>query len=339
MELREPPMKKDQPGGGRLAWWLALQVVLVALVAVIAFVALRGRGGETTDTTSLREVASKLRAAGALEESARVLDEYLSRTPPEAERYASMAYTLGDTYLDLGEAEKALRWFYAAEGADDGTLGEGIARKIVHCLEQLGRFHAAQAALDSRVRMRSDSVDAENGKAELKRAGDDPVVARLGEDEIHRSEVEGAMDDLPPQAAQSLRTPEARRQFLQQYVAEELLWRKAKKLEYDRKPEVKRQLDRIWRQLATSKFVEDEIVAGIKVDESDLKNYFAANRDSFRSPDAAKDSAPPEFDEVRPMVEARYRQEKMRAAYDELLQSQLSAEGVEVFAERMNDGT
>lgn len=330
MELREPPMRVEKERGGRLGWWMVLQALLLA---VVLFFVVRLGGDEEPDAERLREVASKLRAAGALEESARVLDEYLSRVPPESERYASMAYTLGDTYLELGAEQKALRWFYAAEAADDGSLEEGIGRKIVHSLERLGRYHAAQAALDSRVRMSAGTEGDAPG-----RATEDPVVARIGDDEIRRSEVERAMDDLPPQLAQSLTSVEARREFLRQYVAEELLWRKAQKLEYDEHPEVKRQLERVWRQLAMGKFVEDEVVAGVEADEADLRNYFTANRERFRPPQASEDAEPPTFEDVRPRVEALYRQEKVRAAYDELLESQLSAQGVELLADRMAAG-
>lgn len=331
MELRQPPVSAEKAKPGHLLWWMVLQV---ALVGVVLFFVVRLDRDEGPDTTRLREVASKLRAAGALAESARMLDEYLSRVPAESDHYASMAYTLGDTYLELGDEEKALRWLYAAEAADDGSLREGIGRKIVHSLERLGRYHAAQAALDSRVRMSGDTATGEDA---VRRSDDDPVVARIGEDEILRSQVERAMDDLPPQLAESLSSPEARREYLRQYVAEELLWRKAKKLEYDQDPEVKRRLERIWRQLATSKFVEDEVVAGVEIDEADLRNYFTANQKRFLPPDASEDTPPPSFEDVRPQVEALYRQEKVRSAYDELLESQLSAQGVELFPERMTD--
>ncbi|MDX1502167.1 MAG: hypothetical protein R3325_07375, partial [Thermoanaerobaculia bacterium] len=255
---------------------------------------------------------------------------YLEDSDISAAKRANIAYSLGDTYIKNGQYEKALRWLYEAESWDDGELAEEIGPKIVHALERLGRHHAAQTALERRSGL------GEGG--ERRRAPTDPVVARIGSREVTRSEVDRALDDLPPQLAQRFQGVEGRREFLRSYVAEELLWEKAQKLEYHDDPEVRRGHEQLLRQLAVARFVEREVLGKIEVDEDDLANFFAAHRERYAPPSKeGEESVPPTLEQVRPAVERDYRLMKTQSATAELIDSELAAAGVELFPERLTD--
>jgi tetratricopeptide (TPR) repeat protein len=330
MELRTPP----RPAAGQPDPTLRVLLVvnLVAVLGLAAFVVFRSSSGaqRADGAERSREVASKLKAAGALDEAATLYEEYLAAARVPAETRARIAYSLGTTYLEVGDYQKALRWFYEAETVGAGDLAEELGARIVHCLERLGRHHAAQAALDSRVRLSADSAE---------RATDDPVVARIGDEEILRSDLDRALSELPPEVARSLVGPEARGDLLKRYVADELVWRKAAKLEYDKDPEVRRRHEALLKQLAVSRFVEQEILGKIEVDPGDLQNYFEANRERYRVP--ASESEPerePTFDEVRAVVERDYRLLKVQAAYESMVETELATAEVELFPERLIDG-
>jgi hypothetical protein len=129
---------------------------------------------------------------------------------------------------------------------------------------------------------------------------------------------------------------EARTRFLEQYVADELLWRKAIKLEYDKDPEVLRRHDELLKQLVVSRFAEREVLSQIEVDEADLRNHFEANRPRFTPPAPDGQKAPePTFDEVRAVVERDYRRMKMQSAYQALIDSELAAQEVELMPEKL----
>ncbi len=332
MELREPPRSISQPAPDGMVRMLLL-INLVAILGLAGYLLLAG-GPDAAQTRAAehdREVASKLKAAGALDQAAVLYERYLaaSAEPPQAQ--AAIAYSLGTTYLDQGSLTKALRWFYEAETLGAGDLGGEVGEKIVHTLERLGRSHAAKAALDSRVRLSPD---------ESQHAADDPVVARIGEQEIRRSDVNRAADDMPPERVGDLSDPAQRGQFLRQYVAEELLWRKASKLEYDEDPEVLRRHAAMFKQLAIGKFIEREVVDKVEVDEADLRNFFTANAERYQQ-QAEGDEAPktPEFDQVRQAVERDYRMTKIQTAYSEVIESELATEDVELFPEEMVDAS
>jgi hypothetical protein len=132
-------------------------------------------------------------------------------------------------------------------------------------------------------------------------------------------------------------SPEARARYLEQYVADELLWRKAIRLEYDQDPEVLRQQQALFKQLVVSRFAEQEVLRGIEVDEADLRNHFEANRGRFEPSGKQGEGAPElRFEEVRPAVERDYRRMKMQSAYQDLIDSELAAQEVQLSPEKMN---
>ncbi len=330
MELREPPRTPPTSAPSRLPGWL-LAAHLAALAGLGALVWLRTArvGPDPGAAETLRQVAAKLKAAGALDQAAALYGEYLTVSDEPAAARARIAFSLGTTYLEAGRPGEALRWFYEAETLGPGDLGEELDRKIVHTLERLGRVHAAQAALGARVRLAPAADEA------VRRSAEDPVVARIGGEEIHRSEVERALDPLGPEAAQAWKNPELRQELLRRHVAEELLWRRAQKLEYDQDPEVRRQVAALARQVAVARFVEREVAARIAVDEADLRNFYAAHRDRYRPGEGQE---PPPLERVRREVERDYRLSKLQAAYQQLVDSELAAQEVEIFPERMGDG-
>ena len=328
MELRQPPRMVSNAQPDRRTRGL-LWAILVLLLLLCGWVAVRGvsqeRDAERVERS--RMVASKLLAAGVLDDAATLYGEVLDQSPGLDETAVGMAYSLGKTYLKAGQYEKALRWFYEAELMGPGDLADEVSSGIVNCLERLGRHHAAQSALDRRVQL-----------ADVVRPESDTVVAKIGEMEIRLSEVERALDDLPPELAGAFAGAEGRRKFLEKYVADELLWRKASKLEYDRDPEVQRRYDQALRQLAVARFVDQELLRDLQVDETDLRNHYEANRERYQQAAAGgnKDQEIT-FETARPAVEAEYRMVKLRAAYDEVIASELAAQDVEIYPEKMND--
>ncbi|MEM7353661.1 MAG: tetratricopeptide repeat protein [Acidobacteriota bacterium] len=302
-----------------------LVVNLVGLIALAALFFTRGGGSLAADPQSAehaRQVASKLKSAGALDEAAELYEIYLETTDAPAETRASVAYSLGSTYLDSGRYESALRWFYEAESVGVGELQDQLAKKIVHTLERLGRYHSAKAVLDSRV-----ALDPGDPAA---RSKDDPVVAKIGEEEVYRSQVLRLLDDLPPEAAAQF-GPAQHGELLKKYVADELLWRKAVKLEYDKDPQVRRGYEALLKQMAISKMIEKDVVPNIRIDPADVKNFFEANRARYEKEGETLEQMPPE-------VERDYRMSKVQTAYQEMIESELATEDVDLFPERMSDG-
>jgi tetratricopeptide (TPR) repeat protein len=323
MDLRPPPTPTARPP--RLALVVVLQLASLAAIAVLAAASLLGpRDLEAApDSASLRDVASKLKAAGALDEAARLYEQYIETAELTGEAHAKVAYSVGSLYLERGQYERALRWFYESEAAGAGGLQQEVGSKIVHTLERLGRVHAARAALAARTELQGSAPT---------RPADDPVVATIGAREIYASDLQRELDDLPPQLAQAF--PD-RAAFLRKYVADELMANKARKLEYDKDTEVRRRFESLYKQLIVGAYLEKEILSRVEVDATDVKNYWQAHRDKYDETEKDGTQKPRSFDEVRARVEQDYRLEKTQAAYQRAIFEELAAEGVELFPERL----
>ena len=323
MELRPPPATTPTPPARRGLYLLLLaNLVLVAAIALMLFLVPAARPGEEVERR--REVAARLQAAGALDEAAAEWAAYLESTDKAAEERAAIAYSLGNTLLEAGRYESALRWYYEAETLGAGELADELGRRIVHALERLGRHHAAEAAMGASV-----AVGPQGG------AADDPVVARIGGDEIRRSQVERALDGGPPELLRAWADTARRPELLRRYVAEELVWRRALKLELDDDPEVRRRHAELLKQLVVAEFVQRELMAKIQVDETDLRTWHQANLARYGGGEAE----PRPFEEVRQIVERDYRLMKLDEGYQKLVESELSAAGVELFPERLDGGS
>ena len=336
MKLREPPERNFRERSPLDRWLL---IVTVALLLVVIIILVSGRAtteGDRERAEATRKLASRLKAAGAIQQSAVLYEEYLAATGTQlAETRSEVAFSLAKTYLESGAYERALRWFYEAESLG-GVAAKEVGSKIVHTLERMGRFHAAQAALASRSQLGINAIDGPKRVREVQRPADDPVVGRIGNEQIYRSEIVRALDDLPPEIARNFKQPGAKQEFLKKFIADELLWRKAIKREADKDPEVLRQHALMLKQLTIRKFIDEEIVRKIEIDEGDLKNYFEVNRKRYEDPTAeGVPSSPKSLDEVRSVVERDYRLGKIQGAYQALIDEEMSTSDVELFPENL----
>ncbi len=262
---------------------LTILVLLAAGGAVSLFLdprnapseGIRGIRGEAR-----RDLAGKLLSAGLRGKAIEQYERYLLEADLPEDRRAKIAYTLGTLCMEEGNYEDALSWLYQVEMLDPKTpLAPEAGSKIVACLERLGRFAQAQYSLDAR-----SSLDKEGGD-EFK---GDEVVARIGEDVITQAEIDEAIDALPEWMRSAAEDPAQKRAFLEQYVAEELLYKKAKRLELDKDPSVRKQAERAMRQLMIRKVLEDEIEDEVKISEDDIDLYYRANRNRYAEKEAFK---------------------------------------------------
>lgn len=321
MELRTPPQAAPLK---REVWAQASGFVLIFLLGGLSGAALSHwltshfATYSTARAEAARDVASKLTAAGVISEAAVLYEQYINAAPRSPER-GSMAYSLANLYLEEGQPKKALRWLYEAELDAAADLHEPLSKKLVHTLESLGRVQAARQRLAAETQLKTPAAH----------SNDDPVVATVGDETVNKSAVLRALDDLPPEVSQQYKEPKAHQEFLRKYVADLLLWKKAQRLELDRDADIERRLAQAHKQLTVAKFIDAQVLSKINVSDLDLQNYFAANKNQYQTGEKAA-----RLEDVRPQVEHDYRMMKSRAAYQELINKELAATDVKIFADK-----
>ncbi|MBW1838677.1 MAG: peptidyl-prolyl cis-trans isomerase [Deltaproteobacteria bacterium] len=260
---------------------LFFSVAVLILFAVLVILILYSKEGNFAHILSMkeehnihRELANKLKSVGITEEAIKQYENYFNTAQVDKKTRSNLAYTLGKLYLEEGNYERALSWFYRVDMIDPETpLKSEVGSKIVHCLETLEKFHAAEYALETRSSLE------ENQDGELKGG---KLVAEIGNRKITLREVNEALDALPPWMKEQFKGSEKKLEFMKKYVADELFYRKAKKLEYDKDGELRKKTADFMKQLMINKILEDEIKDKITVAEDDLKNYFKANQDRYK---------------------------------------------------------
>lgn len=253
-------------------------LILCAALAILIMYAGKGKvtssGSVQEDTTLYRDLANKLKSVGLAKEALFQYEQYFTTAQLDKKTRANLAYTIGTLYLDEGNYEKALSWLYRVDMIDPDTpLKSEVGSKIVHCLESLGRFHAAEYALAAR------SGHKETKEEELK---GNEVVAEVAGRKISVRELDEALDELPPWIKDQFKGKEKKLEFLKKYVADELFYLKAQKLELDKDSDLRKKTDQFMKQLMINKILEKEIKDKVTIEEDDLKNHFKANQDHYQ---------------------------------------------------------
>lgn len=107
------------------------------------------------------------------------------------------------------------------------------------------------------------------------------VVAKVGREKITLEELEGRLAQFPEESQAQLQKKENKIRVLEQMIDEEILYQKARKAGYQRKPEYKDQIANAKRQLLIAMLIQNEIDANAQVTNEDVQSFYNQNRDSY----------------------------------------------------------
>lgn len=259
---------------------LAGCTMFMAGAALVFMMLSPGRGSLLTrragqaDAELYRALANKLKSIGLAQEAVFQYEQYFSTAELDTRTRANLAYTIGTLCLEEGSYAKALSWLYRVDLIDPDTpLKSETGLKIVHCLESLGKTHAAEYALASRSDQRGDP------EGELKGSN---TVAEVAGKKISLRELDEELESLPPWLRDQFKGKEKKLEFLKKFVADELFYRKAQKLELDKNSTLRKEADRFMKQLMVNKILEQEVKDKVSVAEDDLKTYYKANQERYQ---------------------------------------------------------
>ncbi|MCM8781933.1 MAG: tetratricopeptide repeat protein, partial [Candidatus Omnitrophica bacterium] len=171
---------------------------------------------------------------GLKNEATDVFEEYLANAKIRPQEEAKLLYKLGNIYMELYKYEKALKSFYKAEMLNPkAEFAQEMNQKIIEALENLGMSTQARYELEARTFLGKEKQA--KGK----------VVARIGKKEITYDEIDEAAKFIPQCMRKNLEDPERRLEFIRNYVGQEVLYTKAKRLGLDTKEETRKTLEQL----------------------------------------------------------------------------------------------
>jgi len=212
----------------------------------------------------------------------------------DVEQAAKLWYRVGTIQQDARRYAEALASYYRSESlAKVPVLETEITRRGQECLEALGNYSGLRRNLEERT-----SVDASS-----EQPGDD-VLVEIGSWRLTRADVDRRLEQMLDQqlagvgaqwsaeqrreqkqaALKRMLTPSGRQQFLQQFVAEELLYREARAQELTAEAAVRDELRTAERSIMANALLRQRL-AGLSVSDAEARDYYEAHQaEEFTTP-------------------------------------------------------
>jgi uncharacterized coiled-coil DUF342 family protein len=280
----------------------------------------------------LKDLASKLTSRNLYTRAAEIWQEYLSNAKLSNTDRATGLFQVASMYEKANMYDEAIEYFYRSEMTSKvPDLESQINSHIKDCFEKLGKFSALRYELMDRTSLNNQE-----------KAGSE-VVAEIGPEKITQSDLDGLIEQsieiqLAPlksfmttdqqneqkkKLLEQYKTPAEKSKFLQNWLAQEILYRDALEQNLPDKPEVKKELDEVSRQVLSQQLMNNELADKINVTQTDLETYYQANKDKYVEP-AKKDdpnSVPRQktFDEVKDQVTSELINSKSRDVQQALI--------------------
>jgi len=278
---------------------IVLLVVLIVLSA--ANMALRpARDNKAPDGASYslsaeqtKELAGKLSQRNLHIRAANLWQDYLTAGKlTDAER-ARTLFQIGTLLEKANQYDHAIEYFYRSEiAAESSELKPQINAHIRNCFEKLGKFSALRYELMDRTSI--EGAPTAGAK----------IVAEIGAEKITEVDLDGFIENeienqLEPMAAfmtpeqlgeqkkkmlEQYKNPQAKQQYLQMWLAQEVLYRQALEEELAEKPEAKKLIDNLTRGALSQLQMNNELASKINITETDVQTYYTANKDKFIDP-------------------------------------------------------
>ncbi|MHC4721660.1 MAG: hypothetical protein ACYS6I_03010 [Planctomycetota bacterium] len=339
LDFSLPEKKTKSPIAGKFAIFLLLLLLVLGVLNLTQKLSPPGPSGPAQvaplSAEQTKDLALKLAQRNLYERAAKVWQEYLATTDLGDIDRAKALFQVGTLLEKAGQLQEAIEYYYRSEAvAKLDELAEQINTHIKDCFEKLGKFSALRYELMDRTSL-DDSA----------RAGAN-VVAEIGPEKITEADLDAIIESnienqLSPMAAfmtteqlseqkkkllQQFGTSQAKSQFLQTWLAQEILYRQALKDDLGDDVQVKKLLDDLARSVLSQEMMSRELAANIHVTENDLQTYYEANKDKYIEPaneEEGTSGRQKTFDEVRQQVMSELLDQKRRDVQQQYIEQMM----------------
>jgi len=111
------------------------------------------------------------------------------------------------------------------------------------------------------------------------------VVAEIGAEKITLDDINEMIKTIPEQYQSVAQAHKD--MFLDSIINQKLLYGEASKLNFDKDPNVQRQLEEARKEIIIKAYLRKEIEDTVRISDEDAKKYYEANKDKFKEPEKA----------------------------------------------------
>lgn len=280
-----------------------LLALLVALAGANLIVALSGRkpapptSVRGLSTEQAKALAAKLAQRNLYDQAAAAWQDYLATAELTGPERAGIHLQVGTLLEKAGLYADAIEQYYRSEAAAEvEELRSQLNAHIKECFERMGEFSALRYELMDRTSLNpaqaaGGKVVAEIGAEKITEARLDALIEEDIEDRLASIKAFVTPEQFGEQKKRVLeqfRNPQVRQEFLQNWLAEEILYRQALEEDLRDKPEARRLVHKLARQALSQQLMSDQIASKINITETDVQTYYTANQDQYVEPARAK---------------------------------------------------
>ena len=247
---------------------------------VLVLIGLSARRGGGSGSDLQRELAIALENKELYSQAIEEYENYLRASDLNSDKRAKIYHKIGTIFMDqLNDYENALAAFVRVKHlAPEGGLTREVDRRMVECLDRIGRSLDAQQELERATALEEEAVQETGGT----------VVAKIGDRAITLEDLENRIEKLPPYVRDQFQEPGQKLQFLKQYIATELFYDTAKRRGYDRDKEIIQQTFEAKKGLMVERLIAEEIQGTVQIDTADIRLYFKAHKDDYQAPERVR---------------------------------------------------
>jgi len=276
-----------------------LIVVVLTLVNLLMVLNLTKKPDKTASLSAqqIKELASKLAQRNLYLPAVKVWNDYLAAGDLTDTERAGILFQIGTLLEKASDYQQAIEYFYRSEiTAKLAELEPQINSHIKDCFEKLGKFSDLRYELMDRTSFKKTEaagtkIVAEMDSEKISEADLDAIIENSIDNQLSPMAAFMTADQLNNEKKKMLeeyKNPQTKLQFLQSWLAQEVLYRQAMAEGYMEKPEVKKTLDELLHNVLSQQLLNAQLASKINIAESDLRTYYAANKDKYVDPAKAQ---------------------------------------------------
>lgn len=213
----------------------------------------------------------------AIEEYKHILDNY---TMADNIR-ANINFQIANVYFEkIGNVPDALTYYLRVRHLyGDSELIDDVNRKVVACLERLGRSNAAAEFLKDAATTAGDDSPFESLPGDTLAVIGDRIITTGDFDRIFKF----YWDQQPPEQKKEEPTRDQKLAFFSEYVKGEVLYNSAKLQNLDTNKEVTEMVYLQKKQIMVQKLLDNELSSKINITEDEIATFYNDNKDKFQT--------------------------------------------------------
>lgn len=339
LDFSLPQNRTKSPIAGKFAIFLLLLLLVLVVLGLTRKLPPPGVAGNTTvsqrSAEQTKQLALKLAQRNLYARAAKVWQEYLAAADIGDVDRAKALFQVAMLLEKAGNFEEAIEYYYRSETvAKLDELTDQINTHIKDCFEKLGKFSALRYELMDRTSLGDSTqagakVVAEIGPEKITEADLDAIIENSIENQLSPMAAFMTAEQLSDQKKKLLQqfgTSQAKNQFLQTWLAQEILYRQALKDGLSDDAQIKKLLDDLTRGVLSQEMMSRELAANIHITENDLQTYYEANKDKYIEPANEEEGTSQRqktFDEVRQQVMSELLDQKRRDVQQQYIEQMM----------------